>query len=160
NGELPTSPNLKKSLIAFGRDVIASGIDNARQTQTIEFEEELLRTFDLLFERRLWKAIEEFHHIYRNDSGGITTGIIFHLRRARKVGIRADDESPKLKGCHYGPAVSKLDVHRIVGRRGHEFGLSRTPFFFESFRGRRRRDDDEPRARFRLLCSIADTAES
>src|SRR5262245_50189727 len=79
NREFPTSPNLKKSLIAFGRGVIASGIDNARQTETIEFEEELLRTFDLLFERRLWKAIEELHHTSRNDSGGITAGILFHL---------------------------------------------------------------------------------
>ena len=149
---LPVAPHVEHCGIVPGQQVVASGIDDARDAEAIQLSKEGFGAFDLLRGRGLRQSVEERDHrcvVAGNRTGCLRCRVAFQATSGRKVRVGLDPQCLERVISHHDPAVSELDVDRVVRRRSLELGLRRPALLDELLFVPSTRDDQPRPGRLR-----------
>ena len=146
--ELAAPPDVEQRLIVGREQVVAAGIDDAREPEPVQLAEELARALHLLGERRLRQPIEQRDDraLPAADRAREPLAVAHERAAGRQVGVAADAELRKSVVGHDDPAVAELHVDGIVRSRRFELGLRR-PAALRELQLVPAAGDDEPAAR-------------
>src|SRR5688572_24909737 len=127
-------PYSEHGLVVRWGQIVAAGVTDTGQSQTIQFSEKFFRAIDLLLECRFRKPIEQSHDaglVSGDASGEVAGGVALQSCAGRKVRVAGDFQCVEAGARHQDPGIVELHVDRVV-RRGHfEFRLGRPPLLSE-----------------------------
>ncbi len=151
--ELVPPPHVEQRLVVGREQVVAAGIDDAREPEPVQLAEERLRAGDLIRERRLRQPIEQRDDraLPAADRARELLAVALELAAGRQIRIALDTEFREAGVGHHGPAVTELHVHGVIRRRGLELGL-RGPAPLGELQLVPAARHDQPRAGRHALC--------
>ena len=131
--QLAAAPHVEQRLIVGREQIVAAGIDDAREPEPIQLAEELARSLHLLRERRLRQPIEQRDDGALPAADGAREPLAFALECAsgRQISLAAYPERRESVVGHDDPAVAELHVDGIRRRRCFELGLRGPAAFLE-----------------------------
>ncbi len=92
--ELVAAPHVEQRLVVGREQIVAAGIDDAREREPVQLAEERLRTRDLIRERRLRQPIEQRDDraLPAADRARDLLAVALELAAGRQIGVALDTE--------------------------------------------------------------------